>query len=103
MASSWNTPTGHGVDRQQRDGERERAERGVARHDPARAPTRRPALSARGRACRASPTDSHGVTGTKMAAVGSSANTRSSGGVRVDSERADSTPYDVVPMTYVGL
>ena len=38
-----------------------------------------------------------------MAAVGNRAWTRSTGGVRVESVRADMTPYDVVPMTYVGL
>jgi hypothetical protein len=38
-----------------------------------------------------------------MAAVGRSAWTRSSGGVREDSVRADITAYDVVPITYVGL
>ena len=45
----------------------------------------------------------HCVTGLKIAAVRSNAWTVNSGGVRVDSERAAITPYDVVPMMYVGL
>ena len=93
----------HGVwrHREQRDRKRERAE--YQRQEPIGRECNR---VARGSQCgNASGVldDRHGLTGVKMAAVGSNACTLSSGGLRVESERAAITPYVVVPMTYVGL
>src|SRR5215207_220564 len=45
----------------------------------------------------------HREAGAKIAIVGSKACTRSTCGVRMERFRAAITPYDVVPMTYVGL